>query len=259
MQILLISDTHGKLDVINGLAAETGASCCFHMGDFCTYTRESVSCFSADMLYKQLRHTPQLFSEQLAAIDREDAETMGALALKYHTYGNFEEYLSGEKRFSIPIYAVPGNNDDVAVIARLEKHPISNLTFLNEAKQLEWEGFLIFGIGGAIAERAPISGVGCVSTGVQISKLANKMMTTSLKRKILLTHVPPYESEPLMQLVKTIKPALVLCGHTHHWDDRMAGDCRILTLPRADRGHATLELSRNEWNCKIYKAEGEKA
>lgn len=258
MKILLISDTHRQIDPVNNLAASTGVDCCFHMGDFCAYTRDSVGRFSTDMLYKQLKHTPQLSPAQLAIIDREDVESMRLLAMKYHTYGNFEEYLSGKKRFNIPVYAVPGNNDDAAIIARLEKHSISNLTFLNETKQLERERFLICGIGGAIAERVPISRVGYVSTGAQISKLVEKMMTTPIKRKILLTHVPPYECEPLMRLVEAIKPVLVLCGHTHHWDDRMAGNCRILTLPCFDRGHAILELNKDDWNCQTYKVEREK-
>ncbi len=257
MKILLISDTHRRIDPINELAAATGTDCCFHLGDICTYTEDSVSRFSADMLYKQLKHTSLLSPEQLSAIDRENAESMRSLAIKYRTYGNFEEYLTGKKRFEIPIYAVPGNNDDAEVIAWLEKHSISNLTFLNEAKQLEWEGFLICGIGGDIADRAPETGVGCISTRAQIADLERKI-TASPGRKILLTHVPPYECEPLMRLVEMIKPALVLCGHTHHWDDRMAGNCRILTLPRIGRGYALLDLNRNDWNCQIYKIEGEK-
>ena len=176
---------------------------------------------------------------------------------KYRTYGNFEDYLAGKKRFEIPVYAVPGNNDDAAIISWVAQHPISNLTFLSEAKQLELEGFLICGIGGSIAERTPENGVVCISTGEQIAELVRKIAAAP-GGKILLSHVPPYECEPLMRLVETIKPTLVLCGHTHHWDDRMAGDCRILTLPRVDRGYALLDLNRNDWNYQIYKIKGEK-
>ena len=149
MKILLISDTHGKLDPINELAVKTGADCCFHMGDFCIYARESVSRFSADMLYKQLHHAP-VPPDQLASIDRSDASSMRPLAMKYQTFGNFGDYLSGDKYFKVPVYAVPGNNEDAETIALLEKHPIRNLTFLNEKKQTELEDFLICGIGGNI-------------------------------------------------------------------------------------------------------------
>lgn len=129
-RILLISDTHGRLDVINELARETSADYCFHLGDLCIYTKASVNRFSADMLYKQLRHAPELSAEQLSAIDREDAEAMRPLAIKYRTYGNFEDYFEGQKHFSIPIYAVPSNNEDAVIIEELKKHPIPNLFFL---------------------------------------------------------------------------------------------------------------------------------
>ena len=49
MKILLISDTHRRIAPVNELAAATGADCCFHLGDLCTYTRDSVSRFSAEV------------------------------------------------------------------------------------------------------------------------------------------------------------------------------------------------------------------
>ena len=250
MKILLVSDTHGKLDPINELAAETGADCCFHMGDFCIYTMESVSRFSADILNKQLHHAP-VPPAQLAAIDRSDASSMRLLAVKYQTFGNFNAYFSEEKHFKIPVYAVPGNNEDAETIARLEKHPVPNLTFLNEKKQITLEDFLICGIGGNIGAS---SAFGYVSTGQQIKELESRLLKEQTARpKILLTHVPPYENELLMRLVKTVKPVLFFCGHTHNWDDRMAGDCRIVTLPRIDRGYALLALSGKTWQIQIHK------
>ena len=257
MKILLISDTHRRIAPVNELAAAIGADCCFHLGDLCTYTRDSVSRFSADMLYKQLKHTPQLSPEQLASIDREHVEAMRPLAIKYRTYGKFEDYLSGKKHLDIPVYAVPGNNDDAEVLTRLEAHPVANLTFLNAERQIKLEDFLICGIGGDIAEHASKTGVGCISTWAQLAELERKIAEVP-RKKILLTHVPPYECEPLMQLVETIKPVLALCGHTHHWDDRMAGRCRILTLPRVDRGYAELTLNGKNWDCRIHQTEGDK-
>lgn len=261
MKILLICDTHGKLDVINELAAATEAERCFHMGDFCTYTKESVKRFSADLLYKQLQHVPQLQPERLAVLNRNDTETMRLLVLKYRTYGNFDEYFSGKKKFSIPVEAVCGNNDDAEVWAQLGSHRLENLEILNEEQLLGMEDFLICGIGGGIAESAPVSSIGCISTEAQITKLENSLESLQDKheiidrKRILLTHIPPYENERLMLFLERIKPVLCLCGHTHHWDDRTVGKCRIITLPRPDRGYAVLELNKGHWNCQLYKNE----
>ncbi len=261
MRILLICDTHGKLDVINELAAATGADECFHLGDFCTYTVESVKRFSADMLYKQLRHVPQLPPERLAALDPDDAEAMRPLAFEYRTYGNFEEYYSGKKKFAIPVTAVSGNNDDAEVWAQLSSYRLENLEVLDEEVIIGMENFLICGIGGDIAESVPASGIGCVTTETQIAKLENWLdaiqdeLEVRGRKRILLTHIPPYENERLMRALERIKPVLCLCGHTHHWDDRTAGECRIITIPRPGRGYAVLELNKGHWDCQLYKTE----
>ncbi len=34
MKILLISDTHGNIDIINTLATQEGVDACIHAGDF---------------------------------------------------------------------------------------------------------------------------------------------------------------------------------------------------------------------------------
>jgi hypothetical protein len=41
MRLLLISDTHGKLDIINELSAQTQADAVIHAGDFGFYDDES--------------------------------------------------------------------------------------------------------------------------------------------------------------------------------------------------------------------------
>ena len=259
MKALLVSDTHGKLDVINKLAAATGAECCLHMGDLGLYTAESVSRFSADMLYKQLQHAPALPRETLAAINRNDVDAMRLQALKYRTYGDFEDYLSGKKRFNIPMYAILGNNDAAEIAIQAATHQLENLEFLNDENILAMEGFLICGIGGDIGESSPFVGGGYLSPEARIAKFEirleafKKKMEFTADKIILLTHIPPYENERLMQLAKKINPALCLCGHTHHWDDRTVGMCRTITIPRPDRGYAVLELDNGQWNCRLYK------
>ena len=68
MKILLVSDTHGKLNEVNRLAAKTKADVCFHLGDLSLYTKESLKTLSADTLLKRLKHLPKVPPAVLSSI-----------------------------------------------------------------------------------------------------------------------------------------------------------------------------------------------
>ena len=257
MKILLISDTHGRVDAVNLFAAEACVDACFHMGDFCVQTKESVRLFTTDMLLKQLEHASDLPQDILADLENMDAASLRSLVLKYRTYGNFEDYLSGGKRFAVPVCAIPGNNEDSELLSRVRKRPPENLSFLDETSLMEVAGFTICGLGGEIAD-GPVENTGC--RFVSTSRQAAIMRENVLKKRdpgkplILLTHVPPYESDVLARLVRDLDPVLALCGHTHHWDDRtLDSGCRILTLPSSVRGYAVLELCSGSWACQTHR------
>jgi len=255
MRILLISDTHGRLDDVNRLAKEHSVECCFHLGDFCFYTSESVQRFSSDRLLKQLRHASQIPSGILSSIEEMDMEHLRKLAIEYRTYGSFDEYYSGKKHFSIPVYAVPGNNEDPEVFFRLMNHSPRNLTILDDNTQIKLEGFIICGLGGEINEGDSYDSEGYHVSGSNVRSLRNKVMNgyNPQKPRILLTHCPPYESTELMQLVQQLDPVLAICGHKHKWDERvLPSNCHVLTLPTSTRGHAVLELNHGQWSYQIY-------
>lgn len=259
MRILLVSDTHGKLDEVNRLATKTKADVCFHLGDLSLYTKESLKNLSADILLKRLKHLPKIPPEILSSIDdHTDPEKLRKLAKRYKAYGDFEEFYSGKKQLSIPVYAIPGNREDPEIYSALRKHKkqIENLIFLDENSQIEMEGFLVCGIGGEIGEP------GCYridnqfrSTIRQIDKLRDNVLKkhSSEKQRILLTHVPPYENERIGKLVRELKPVLSICGHIHHFDERSLDktNCNILTLPSIERGYAVLELNQQTWSYRI--------
>ena len=155
MKILLVSDTHGKLDEVNRLATKTKADVCFHLGDLSLYTKKSLKTLSADILLKRLKHLPKIPPEILSSIDEHtDPEKLRELAGRYRAYGDFEKFYSGKKQLSIPVYAIPGNREDPEIYSALRKHKkqIENLIFLDENSQIEMEGFLVCGIGGEIGE-----------------------------------------------------------------------------------------------------------
>ncbi len=248
-KILLISDTHGRMDAINNLAETSGADCCFHLGDLCMYTKESVQRLPKDMLIKQLEHSPRINAKELASLDSKDIDSIRRMALEYQTYGNFENFLMGRKRFNIPVFAIPGNNEDPYVYAMESSHNIPNLTFLDNGLQVVLEQFLVCGIGG---ETQPQE-FGYETTQQQREELCQliKSHHSELVR-ILLTHIPPYENEKILWLTNKLSPMLHFCGHTHHWDERLMCGCHVTTLPSSERGYAILELQGGNYNYTAY-------
>ena len=57
MRYLLLSDTHGKLGIINGLAAKVRADAVIHAGDFGFYNDESYERISNRELRLHITHS----------------------------------------------------------------------------------------------------------------------------------------------------------------------------------------------------------
>lgn len=265
MKILLVSDTHGKLNEVNRLAAKTKADACFHLGDLSIYTTESLKSLSAETLLKRLKHVPEIPSKVLSAIDEHtDLDTLRNLSRRYDACGDFEEFYSGKKKLNIPVYAIPGNHEDPNVYSALQKHKkhIENLTFLDENYQVEMEDFLVCGLGGEIGKTGYYDMDNQFRTTIrQVDKLRDNVLKNgaSAKKRILLTHLPPYTNERLEKLVLELKPVLSICGHVHHFDERILDktNCITLTLPSVERGYAVLELNRQTWSYRIQMEKGE--
>jgi predicted phosphodiesterase len=210
MKLLLISDTHGNIDIINDIAAKESVDACIHAGDFGFYDENSVENLNTKELRLQIKHSSVIPWEERKEYLTVAHEEQRRIIKKYKMLGNFSDYILGEKKFSIPVYAVWGNHEDQSVILKLLKNPIKNLTLIHESNQVLLEDFCLFGVGGNFVINQtllqPYKGLpGTVcrlnSALPQYEHLIKRMdLIDSKYQRILLTHVSP-EYEPLAELL----------------------------------------------------------
>ena len=105
MRLLLISDTHGKLDIINELSAQTQADAVIHAGDFGFYDDGSFERLSDRELRLHVTHSdlPHAEKDNLLTLSRID---LIAQARELRLLGEFQSYLDGRDSFQVPVYAV---------------------------------------------------------------------------------------------------------------------------------------------------------
>ena len=126
---LLISDTHGNLDIINQLVEKTQADIVIHAGDFGFYNESSYKHISDRELLLLISHSPFWKSDP---VDKTTArEELIEVVRKHNLLGDFQAYQDGDKQFSVPVYAVYGNHEDVSVIREVKSSSINNLHLLD--------------------------------------------------------------------------------------------------------------------------------
>jgi len=118
MRFLLISDTHGRLGVINELAARTRADAVIHAGDLGFYDDGSYERLSERELRLHVAHSdlPQPGKDRILGLPR-DGLTVAAKAARL--LGEFQSYIDGRESFHAPVYAVWGNHEDKDVVERV--------------------------------------------------------------------------------------------------------------------------------------------
>lgn len=210
MKILLISDTHGNIDIINTLAAQESVDACIHAGDFGFYDNNSPEKLNAKELRLQIKHSSAMPWNERKEYLTVAHEEQRRIIKKYRMLGNFSDYILGKKHFNIPVYAVWGNHEDQGVILELIQKPIKNLVLMQEDCQIILEIFCLFGVGGNFVHNQtliqPYTGLPgniCrISSALpQYKKLIEKMdLVDSKYQRIQLTHVSP-EYEPLAELL----------------------------------------------------------
>ena len=223
LKVLLISDTHGNLDIINETVRAVSADMVIHAGDFGFYTEDSIPRLSPRELRLLVVHSP--LRDQYNVDKQTPREELVPIIVKHNLLGDFSDYLSGKKKFLVPVYAVWGNHEDLAIVEQLRSSlTIENLQILDENNFHEIFddndlAFKLFGIGGnfIVSKKLfdqPIGGnAGKVwSTLHQFGALYKKLEHKS-RPSIFVSHVSPGKEPLLARLISHFFPNIWLSGH----------------------------------------------
>ncbi len=222
-KILLISDTHGKLDTINEKISQTKVDFVIHAGDFGFYDEESLTQLSPRELRLLVSHSP--FWRQYSIDKQSKREELIDIVRKHQLLGDFPGYISGEKQFIAPIYSVWGNHEDVQILKNLRKDlKIHNLHLLDENHFYEFHHkdkleFSLYGLGGNFLATnklfdKPIAGNGgkVWSTLHQFGVLCNQVKNKN-NPSIFVSHVSPGKEPLLTRLILHFMPNFWISGH----------------------------------------------
>lgn len=222
-KILLISDTHGNLDIINEKVMETNADMVIHAGDFGFYDNQSIHRISPRELRLLISHSP--IWRQYNVDKQSTRETCIEIIKKHKLLGDFPDYISGEKQFKVPVYAVWGNHEDVQVLKQLSTTMlIDNLYLLDEHHFYQFREqdkleFSLYGLGGnfLVSRKLfdkPIAGHGgkVWSTLHQFGVLY-KRVKNKAKPSIFVSHVSPGKEPLLARLITHFMPNFWISGH----------------------------------------------
>lgn len=222
-KILLISDTHGNLDIINDKAQQINADLVIHAGDFGFYDAQSVRRLSHRELRLLITHSP--FWRLYNITEETKREILIEIIENHQLLGDFPDYLSGKKHFVKPTYSVWGNHEDVAVLKSLRKNcAIKNLHLLDENHIYEFENndsleFTLYGLGGNFLTSKkffdlPIAGnAGKVWSTLHQFGVLYKNVGHKGKPSIFVSHVSPGKEPLLTRLIANFMPNFWISGH----------------------------------------------
>jgi len=223
MRFLLLSDTHGKLGIINELAACVHADAVIHAGDFGFYDDESYERLSDRELRLLIVHS------DLSSTDRERILALPkkgriAAAKRGFPLSEFPLYIAGERRFDVPVFAVWGNHEDRDLVEELFRGDIQveNLRILHHRSVFRIGRSVIYGVGGNLLAgskflQSPIAGGGgkIWSTLGQYSDLVETVEGHADRSttRIFVSHVSPGK-EPFVEFVAARTRAdVTVSGH----------------------------------------------
>ena len=210
MRFLLISDTHGKLGVIDELAAFVRADAVIHAGDFGFFDDGSIDRLSDRELRLQVAHSdlPQIEKATILALPRNG---LTEAARKHRLLGGFQPYPDGAESFSVPVYAVWGNHEDRDVVERLIHGDVAvkNLHILHPRQGYRVGPVFVYGLGGNLLPGSkmmqhPIAG-GQGKIWSTLSQYADLVETVERDAdpamvRIFVSHVSPGK-EPFVELI----------------------------------------------------------
>ena len=153
-----------------------------------------------------------------------DPEILREIIMKHRLLGSFQDFLDGEKSFSVPVYDVWGNHEDVRVLRNLTREfNVKNLNLLHSDAEYtiksENQELKLFGIGGNFLKskklfRTPIAGqAGKVFCTLHEFGVLYKHITQKSKPSIFVSHVSPGKEPLLTRLLIHFMPNLWISGH----------------------------------------------
>lgn len=223
MKLLLITDTHGHLDSINALARETGADAVIHAGDLGFYDEGSADRMTRRELLLSVLHS-ELPMEAKKEAEKLEGPDLCGFVRQHGLLGQLPQFLSGEKAFEVPVYAVWGNHEDLAVAEKFYRgeYGIPNFHVLHEKQSFHLGCVHLFGLGGNFLVgkklfQKPLAGGGgkIWSTFSQYLELLKTVEAnaTDGERRLFVSHVSPGK-EPFMTLMGACTRAdWLISGH----------------------------------------------
>jgi len=223
MKLLLITDTHGHLDSINALARETNCDAVIHAGDLGFYDQGSADRMTQRELLLSILHS-ELPMETKKEAEKLERPALSGFVRQHGLLGQLREYLSGEKAFDVPVYAVWGNHEDLAVVEKFYRgeYGMPNFHVLHEKQSFHLGSIHLFGLGGNFLVgkklfQKPLAGGGgkIWSTFSQYLELLKTVdaSATDGERRLFVSHVSPGK-EPFMTLIGACTRAdWLISGH----------------------------------------------
>jgi predicted phosphodiesterase len=222
-RILLLSDTHGHLDLVDALAARERADAVIHAGDFGFYDDGSVDRLEARELFLRVVHS------NLPPAEKSRAKKLSGQKLRDYIraelpLSDLGRWLRDGRGFKVPTFAVWGNHEDRAVVEDLltGRARVANLNLISEQGPSQVDRLRIFGLGGnLIASRLgdtaePLAGEGgkIWATRAQIARLLESAAPrVPGEIRVFVSHVSPGR-EPILELVASHLGAHVtVSGH----------------------------------------------
>jgi len=230
MRLLLISDTHGHLDIIERLAKESRADAVLHAGDFGFYDGGSADRVESRELFLRVVHST-LPDDVKQRAKKLKGDAMRAFIREHLPLSDLGAWLDSGRGFSLPTFAVWGNHEDGAVVSALlsgQRH-VPNLTLLGTAT---CGPFRFLGLGGnllpeLLGENAALDGGRgkILTTEREVSALLDSAPPrTPGEVRVLVTHVSPGKEPVVGLLAQALDVDLTVSGHMGSpygcvWDD----------------------------------------
>ena len=223
MRFLLLSDTHGKLGIINELAAVVRADAVIHAGDFGFYDDGSYERLSDRELRLHITHSDLESESQKEILSLPRAERIAALR-KACPLSELPLYIDGRRRFDVPVYAVWGNHEDKDVVEKFFSGDleVEDLHVLSQHNVCRIGPAFVYGLGGnhlpgsKLLQRPFAGGAGRIwSTLSQYLELIETIdgQADQTGTRIFVSHVSPGKEPFIEFLAARTRAEFTVSGH----------------------------------------------